>query len=192
MQEEKRLLRKSILKKREEMSLEEQLTYSHDIMEKAVSHFEFLQAEEILIYVNSQSEVNTKGIIEYAFLLGKAVYCPKVLSEGEMEFFRISSMKDLAKGYKGILEPEAAPNEQWKPAGKKTLLFLPGAVFDRQGHRIGYGKGFYDRFLERMRDCLEAKAALAYGMQVKETIPFEAHDQRADMIITEKEIIDCL
>lgn len=192
MQEEKRLLRKSILQKREEMSLEERLTLSYEIMEKAVAHPDFLQAEEILIYVNYQSEVITKGIMEYAFLLGKKVYCPKVLSEGEMEFFEISSIKDLREGYKGILEPEKNSDRQWKPSGKIPLLLMPGAVFDRQGHRIGYGKGFYDRFLERMGDCLETKAALAYGMQVKEEIPFEPHDLCADMIITEQEVIDCL
>lgn len=192
MQEEKRLLRKSILQKRDGMPLEEQLTLSYEIMEKAVAHPDFLQAEEILIYVNYQSEVMTKGIMEYAFLLGKEVYCPKVLSEGEMEFFRISSERDLTEGYKGILEPKETPDGQWKPSGKKALLFMPGAIFDRQGHRIGYGKGFYDRFLERTGDCLETKAALAYGMQVKEEIPFEPHDRRADRIITEQEVIDCL
>lgn len=192
MQEEKRTLRRSILKRREEMSLEEQLTLSHAIMEKAVAHYEFLQAEEILTYVNYKSEVNTKGIIEYAFLLGKKVYCPKVTGDGEMEFFEISSIKDLREGYKGILEPEKTCDRQWKPSGKRTLLFMPGAVFDRQGHRIGYGKGFYDRFLEKTADCLEAKAALAYEMQVKEEIPFEQHDKCVDMIITEQEVIDCL
>lgn len=195
MQEEKQALRKRILKKREAMSKEEQLTFSYEIMEKTVAYYEFLQAEEILAYVNYQSEVITKGIIEYAFLLGKQVYCPKVLDKGktgEMEFFRISSLNDLKEGYKGILEPEEIPDAKWKPAGKKALLLMPGAVFDRQGHRIGYGKGFYDRFLKHWNDSIEAKIALAYYMQVKEEIPFEQHDRCVDGIITEKEVIDCL
>lgn len=192
MPEEKRCLRQNILKKREAMSLEEQLDLSHAIMEKAASHYEFLQAEEILAYVNYKSEVNTRGIIEYGFMLGKKVYCPKVLSDGEMEFFRIFSIKDLKEGYKGIFEPENIPERQWKPSEKIPLLLMPGAVFDRQGHRIGYGKGFYDRFLEKTGEFPGTKAALAYGMQVKEKIPFEEHDKQVDLIITEQEVIDCL
>ncbi|MCM1161362.1 MAG: 5-formyltetrahydrofolate cyclo-ligase [Roseburia sp.] len=192
MQEEKKALRRGILKKRDEMSLEEQLTLSHEIMEKAVAHHTFLQAEEILTYVNYKSEVNTKGIIEYAFLLGKKVYCPKVTADGEMEFFEISSIGDLQEGYKGILEPDRILERQWKYSLKKALLIMPGAVFDRQGHRIGYGKGFYDRFLEKAAEHLETKAALAYEMQVQKEIPFEQHDKCVDMIITEQEVIDCL
>lgn len=192
MLEEKQSLRRNILKKRDEMSVEEQLDNSHAIMEKTVAHYEFLQAEEILAYVNYKSEVNTKGIIEYAFMLGKQVYCPKVLDDGEMEFFRIFSIEDLKEGYKGIFEPENIQERQWKPSDKIPLLLMPGAVFDRQGHRIGYGKGFYDRFIEKTGEFPGTRAALAYGMQVMEEIPFEEHDKKAAMIITEQEIIDCL
>lgn len=192
MLKEKQSLRKNILKKRDEMPMEEQLDNSHAIMEKTVAHYEFLQAEEILIYVNYKSEVNTRGIIEYAFMLEKKVYCPKVLSNGEMEFFQICSIKDLKEGYKGILEPENNPKRQWMPSDKIPLLLMPGAVFDRQGHRIGYGKGYYDRFLEKTGAFPGTKAALAYGMQVKEEIPFEEHDKQVVLIITEQEVIDCL
>ncbi len=192
MFEEKRSLRQNILKKRDEMSAKEQLDLSHAIMEKTVASHDFLQAEEILAYVNYKSEVNTRGIIEYAFLLGKKVYCPKVLSQGEMEFFQIFSIKDLKEGYKGIFEPENTPERQWRPSDKIPLLLMPGAVFDRQGHRIGYGKGFYDRFLEKTGDFLGTRAALAYEMQVKEEIPFEEHDKQVALIITEQEVIDCL
>ena len=190
----KREIRGNILKKRDAMSREEQLTLSHAIMEHAVSCREFLQADEILIYADYKSEVITEGIMEYAFLLGKKVYCPKVCSDGmsgQMDFFQIFSQEDLKEGYRGIREPEGQPKSKWEPSRKKALLIMPGAVFDRQGHRIGYGKGFYDRFLKEHRELCGRKLALAYEIQVEESVPFEAHDQCVEFIVTEKGMIAC-
>lgn len=192
---DKNTLRKSILKTRNELSREEQLSLSYEIMEKTVGHYEFSQAEEILLYASYKSEVITDGILEYAFMLGKKVYCPKVIAGDEnskMEFYQIFSKENLINGYKGIKEPEEALDRRFVPSDKAALLIMPGAVFDKSGHRIGYGKGFYDRFLKDKKEAFSCKMALAYDFQVREEIPFENHDICADIIITEKDVIDCI
>lgn len=192
---DKIILRKNVLKTRDELLREDQLFLSYEIMEKTVGHYEFMQAEEVLLYASYKSEVITDGIMEYAFMLGKKVYCPKVITNGvqsEMEFFQILSKEDLKEGYKGIKEPETIQDRKFIPFLKKAILIMPGAVFDKSGHRIGYGKGFYDRFLHGKEDSFQCKIALAYDFQVQEEIPYESHDVCADIIITEKDIIDCM
>lgn len=190
---DKKTLRKKMLEERNRMTREEQLSLSYAIMEKTVSHYEFRNAEEILFYASYQSEVVTDGMIEYAFMLGKKVYCPRVISdEGKewMEFFRIFSMNDLKQGYHGIREPEPIPDRKFIPSANKALLIMPGAVFDRGGHRIGYGKGFYDKFLAEKKEAFSCKIALAYDFQLLTEIPYEKHDAVAEMIVTQKDILD--
>lgn len=136
-----------------------------------------------------------------------------------MEFYQITAWEELRAGYQGILEPEALPerafprwlteterDRQISSAGsffgrmaeageKKTQvirILLPGAVFDRDGNRIGYGGGFYDRWLAKWNHSGSAdtavleKIGLAYGMQIVGTLPAESFDQKADYVITEK------
>lgn len=140
----------------------------------------------------------------------------------DMEFYQIAAWEELQAGYQGIPEPEALPEKsfsEWivrsgisgqfagacrsvtidheetagkeKTAGKIRML-MPGAVFDRQGNRIGYGGGFYDRWLARWnrtaqekRDVLE-KIGLAYHIQMTDCIPVEPFDQKADCVITDR------
>lgn len=191
---EKKELRKKHITLRNELSKEEQLSASHEIMESVVSSYDFMQAKTILIYASYGSEVMTKGIMEYAFLLKKKVCCPKVTAEGEMEFYEIHSYKELEEGYKGIPEPPALCEKLFIPSEtEKILILLPGVCFDRHGHRIGYGKGFYDRFLDRVskKDVNIVRMALAYDNQVEEEIPFEETDALYDLLVTEIETV-CL
>lgn len=190
MELEKKKLRTLKLNKRNSLTEEENLSYSHAIMEKVVSHYDFSHAHELLVYVNYESEVNTKGIISYGFMLGKRIYCPKVLENGKMEFYEIHSLKELEDGYKGILEPKVLKNRKWQEGEPNALMILPGVVFDKKGHRIGYGKGYYDRFLESS-NFNGIKMALAYSFQMEDEIPFGVHDKKADLIITENEIYLC-
>lgn len=183
-------LRKLHKEKRDSIPYEECLSKSQDITESVVSAYDFLQAKHVLVYAAYGSEVITKGIMEYAFMLKKKVYCPRVLSDGEMEFYEISSYADLAEGYKGILEPQADESKRFIPKeGEKSIVLMPGLCFDRQGHRIGYGKGFYDRYLEKKP--ITVKMALAFDSQTEENIEFEAQDITYDFLVTELETI-CL
>lgn len=181
--ERKSDLRKKYLKIRDEMPYEERLSDSHDIMESVVSSFDFLSAKNILIYASTGSEVITKGIMEYAFMLKKKVFCPTVTSENEMDFYEIHAWDDLKEGYKGILEPAIHKENMFSVyTEEKTLVLLPGVCFDEKGHRIGYGKGFYDRYLIRFPSGI--KMALCYECQIEDEIPFEENDILYDLLVT--------
>lgn len=125
----------------------------------------------------------------------------------EMKFYRITAWEELRAGYQGIPEPEALPERAlslWlkkteketetakKPDKRCLRMLLPGAVFDRDGNRIGYGGGFYDRWLAKWnRSCsvdtaVLEKIGLAYDIQIVGAIPAESFDQKADYVITEK------
>ncbi len=105
-----------------------------------------------------------------------------------MEFCLIKSLADLRPGFLSI--PEPGPwCKKAAPPHEETLVILPGTAFDRRGGRIGYGGGYYDAYLEGKDRC--RKAALAFHAQISENVPADSHDVRADIIVTEEEIIRC-
>lgn len=177
--QEKAELRKRILDLRSALSNEEQLLKSKIIKDKLLSLQQYKDNNNILIYADYNNEVFTKDIIEESLRLGKKVACPKVLSEGIMEFFEIKSLDDLIQGYKGILEPE----EKAVFSPDNALVIVPGVAFDAKGYRIGYGKGYYDRYLSR--HCDYATVALAYKCQIIDCVPRQINDRKVDIIITE-------
>ncbi len=187
----KQELRKSILEKRDLLAKKEHRQKSHLIIEKVLKTKEFQDADEVLLFASYKSEVQTIELIQNALKLGKSVYLPKVIDD-EMEFYRISSMEDLKEGYKGIREPEAIPATKYVPRqNKKVFVLMPGAVFDIAGGRIGYGGGFYDRFLAKLEGKITkknlCKVAVAFECQIVETgrIIREEHDIVPDYIVTE-------
>lgn len=123
----------------------------------------------------------------------------------DMAFYQISAWEELQAGYQGILEPDALPEGSFSERilnldvqDQHFRMLLPGAVFDRQGNRIGYGGGFYDRWLARWdqtdygkRGSLE-KIGLAYHIQVADRIPVEEFDQKVDCVMTEEYTIKAL
>jgi 5-formyltetrahydrofolate cyclo-ligase len=110
-----------------------------------------------------------------------------------MRFCQVASLEELEPGYQGILEPKENTQREFVPLqDKKIFVLVPGAVFDREGGRIGYGGGFYDKFLNRLEgEILQenlCKMAVAYECQIIENgkIPKEVHDVSPDYIITEE------
>lgn len=187
----KKRFRREALTKRDGLTAEQRRNYSGRIIKKLIDLPCYVNADAILIYVSFRSEVDTFPLIERAFTDGKAVFAPKVLGK-EMDFFRIYSLADLTAGYRGILEPSGGQLfDKWinDRLGQCVLICMPGAAFDRARHRIGYGGGFYDRYLSGHLQRKVTTAALAYDCQIFEEIPWEAHDIRPEWIITEKERI---
>ena len=115
---------------------------------------------------------------------GKKVYAPKVLSKTDMEFYCLSDVDDLVSGYMGIMEPSDSCE---KANTRNGLFIMPGLAFDYDFHRIGYGGGFYDRYLSE--DNTFIKAALAFDFQLLESIPYEEHDLKPDYIVTQTQFI---
>lgn len=183
-------LRKETLAKRDRLSETERLQYSRQILKKVTALPEYQTADWILAYASFRSEVDTKELIDRALADRKRVLLPKV--EGsEMRFWEIRSREELKEGFRGIMEPE--PDEKQIPEkdafrGQKVMMWMPGAAFDAKRNRIGYGGGYYDRYLAGMPECELCTAALGFSCQIIEEIPVQRHDIAPDLVITEMEI----
>ncbi len=143
------------------------------------------EAADIFLYYGYKNEVQTEGLIQAALEEGKHVFLPKVVSEEDMVFIRIASMKDISEGAYGI--PEPLNREPDIYTGEPQLVTVPCVAVDREGNRAGHGRGYYDRSLGRMKDA--SFVCLAYDCQVLDHIETDENDIRMDVIITEKEII---
>ncbi len=141
-------------------------------------------SENVFLYISYNREVDTYMLLSQCFMDGKKVYAPKVLSKTNMEFYCIQNEHDLVSGYMGIMEPSDSCE---KAKTRDGLFIMPGLAFDYDFHRIGYGGGFYDRYLSE--DNTFIKAALAFDFQLLESIPYEEHDLKPDYIITQTQFI---
>ena len=197
----KKELRKQILARRNRLSKDEIMRKSAGILNILYTLAVYQNADIILAYVEYRSEVMTTPLIQRALSEGKMIYVPKV-SGTDMDFYRIESLSALSEGYKGIKEPESAAQMFTVNTGydsrtadtdktsRNILMLMPGAVFDRAHHRIGYGMGFYDRYLERLQSSgiTIHTAALCFACQMLDDIPYYRHDICPEMIITEEKI----
>jgi len=148
----------------------------------------FQRAQVVETYVALRHEVDTHELIRRLLCAGKQVAAPKVETGNELQQYFIKAFSELHPGAFGILEPRPDPN-RLAPPEQFDLVLVPGLAFDRAGHRLGAGKGYYDRFLAQIK---APKIALAFAFQIVAQIPLEAHDQQVDVIVTEKEAIGCL
>lgn len=175
-------IRKKYLLIRENLSEKEVEDKSHIIIDKALNLKEYIESKELFIYVSINNEVDTKKLINIAIKDGKSIAVPKIYNHGKMEFYYIKSLNELRKGTFNTFEPtnltlQATPT-------KKSLFIIPGVAFDINNNRIGYGGGYYDRYLEKYGNNY-TKIALAYKCQITNQLPRENTDIIMDIIITE-------
>ena len=180
----KNQLKESILEKRNSLSEEKILEKSNQIKNKLFNLSQYKKSKTIMFFVSFNSEVNTHEMIKES-LKNKTIVVPKVVSH-EIEPSIIIDFDNLVSGKFGILEPIEAMKIAHKNIG---LVLVPGIVFDKEGHRIGYGFGYYDKFLAKVPKAI--KIGLAFDFQVVDKIPAEMHDVPVDMIVTEKRILSC-
>lgn len=164
---------------------------SSKIISNVLSSMAYKYSKKILLYSSVGSEPETLNIAIKALSDGKEVYFPISYDGGIMEFYKIDGLEDLSAGKFGIPEP-SAKNELYTPGNSNELCLVPGLCFDINGYRIGYGKGYYDRFLSKFK-------GITVGIVFSDCIScvpvaFEKrHDKKVDMIISEKglELIVC-
>lgn len=179
----KKDIRKRVLAMRDGISKKEWEEKSRRISEKVVTHPFFLESDVIYCYVDYRNEAGTESIIKRAWKLHKKVAVPKVEGE-EMNFYYISDFSDLKEGYRQIREPETGCPAK----AAQALVIMPGVAFDRKRNRIGYGKGFYDKFLDKH---LSYKTiAIGFECQIVDEIETDSYDYRPDILITEEHIYD--
>lgn len=181
----KNQLKESILSKRNSLSKEEVLEKSDKIKNNLFNLQQFKKSRIIMFFVSFNSEVHTHEIIKNS-LKTKTVVIPKV-AHHEIEPSIILDFDNLVPSRKfNILEPMDLMKIAYKNI---DLVLVPGIVFDKEGHRIGYGFGYYDKFLKKVPKAI--KIGLAFDFQVIDKIPREMHDVPVDMIVTEKRVIEC-
>jgi len=161
---------------------------SNKIANKLLNSSWFNECNQVFCYVSFNQEVITNNIILTALERNKKVAVPKIVNH-EMKFFYITSLEELKPGILGIPEPfsgeEATPSDT-----KASLCIVPGLAFDRQRNRIGYGKGYYDKFFTKYMDKPIRKIALAFNFQIYDNLPAEEYDKKVDRIITPTRIIE--
>lgn len=180
----KKEIRTEVKKHRREALPEQIRENSHIICDKFLELPEYQEAKVVFAYMDCKNEVETKKVIEQCWKDGKTIAVPKVFGE-IMKYYAICSYEDLEDGYFGIREPK---HEQLQEiVCEDGLMILPGVAFDEERHRVGYGGGFYDRYLEAHPHM--KKVAFAFEFQMFDKVPFEEFDRQPEKIITEKRII---
>lgn len=145
----------------------------------------FRNSDSVLIYVSYGSEIDTYGIIRRALADNKIVAVP-CCSGGIMEFYKLNAVDDLVPGSFGIPTVDTENKLPFYACGN-TVCVVPGLGFDEDGNRIGYGGGYYDRFLS---DKSLGTAALCYEKCLVDHVPTERHDKTVDFIFTEKRMLN--
>ena len=183
-------IRKRLLEKRDNLSGEFVAAASKTIQDFLIGSSWYAAAESIMVYNSFGNEVSTKAIISHSLNIGKAVYIPLCITKTkEIVACRIFGNEDLTPGRFGILEPDRK-NIFIGDRRQVQLLIVPGIAFDCLGNRIGFGAGYYDRFLSSFKHR-PAAVSLAYSFQVLERLPADPLDVPVDAIITENGILSC-
>ena len=155
---------------------------SKKIAERFLSLPQLKKAKNILLYYPHKNEVDTRFIIkELIKSKNFNLFLPKVVGN-DLIPVKITDLSVLKKGYAGIMEPEG---ERSSPENI-DIVVVPAVAFDLEGHRLGYGKGYYDRFLKKTKAL---KVGVAYDFQIVDKLPREQHDVPVDLIITPTRLI---
>lgn len=188
LREAKLALRSRILLARDALTADERSRASDSITATLTALPSFERASTVLLTLAFRSEWNTMPLILHALSRGKNVVLPRVDTAARMlELHRVlDPARDVDPGYRGIPEPRASC-PVIAPASIDWVL-VPGVAFDRQGRRLGYGGGFYDRLLPLVATTAPRVAA-AYSVQLVDRVPSAPHDVTVDVIITENETI---
>ena len=190
MKEDREALRQKILGARDGLSDKVRQAKSISVMQNFWTLLGMQQWSTLFIYVNFRSEVETLELIKKCINRDIRVAVPLV----EASAVRMIPLlikdpeQDLVPGYYNIPEPDPKKSLRLEP-GEIDAAVIPGSVFDIHGGRLGYGGGYYDRFL--LNDAPQAKRiGLAFELQVVDNVPLEPHDQPLDILITEKRIVN--
>lgn len=190
--EDKKTLRTEIIIKRNNMDIVEKEDMDEKILDRFYESEYYKKSEKIFIYISYNSEIDTKKIIEKALKDGKKIYVPRTEFKTRlMDAVEITALDNLIESSYGALEPSI--KEPHIDPNELDLIIVPGLAFDRQGGRMGYGAGFYDRYFKKISENnikKIVKLALAYDFQILDKVPMSEQDVPVSYIITEKEFVE--
>lgn len=181
----KKELRRRMLALRQELSEEDVREKSKQICGCLSRQDVFCESSDICLYMPVRNEVDVTLLFEAVWESGRKLWLPRVNGDnGQMRFYFYDRNTPLTTGKYHIPEPDS---KRCLVPDKNTLVVMPGAVFSQNRERIGYGGGYYDRFLEENPMC--RTAAVCYDFQILDSILTESHDKKPEIIISEKSVI---
>ena len=182
---QKKILRQKYLKLRLGLTQNDLFVKSQSIFANLLSFIEKNHFRKVFLFSSIKKEpemisffVQKKRSFEIA--------APLVTGPGTMEFYRFSDLTDLSRGSYGIYEPKADPQKRLEPTDGSSLVCVPGVAFTKNGHRLGYGGGFYDRYLSRYPSCLSV--GVAFENLIASQLEVTEQDYSLDFICTEKSL----
>ena len=192
------MISKEKVETRDSIDEESRQQKSEEIAKKILEADWFKEADIVLSYHAFRSEVEVDALNRAVLTQGKKLYLPKTyVKEKQIRFFEITDLSKLKRGYQKIWEPTGEEPEfsfeTVKEEQKKVLMIMPGTAYDARGYRMGYGGGYYDRYLNaheaewKMIDFMTVFAAFSEQKMI--LIPGERCDVKPDVIVTEKEIM---
>lgn len=182
----KKKLRAEAREMRRAMSPESKRSLDRKIKNRLLNLWALRNVQTVLCYVSTEIEVDTRELINDLLKMGKRVAVPRCEGErSEMNFYYIDSLDSLSPGSFGVDEPDPSSSIMVGRT-ENTLCIVPAFMFDRSGYRLGYGKGYYDRYLSSYKG---STIGICYGENLKDELFHGKYDRTVDMIVTEKEIL---
>ncbi|BBJ23746.1 5-formyltetrahydrofolate cyclo-ligase [Candidatus Nitrotoga sp. AM1P] len=194
----KQAIRQRIITDREQLTAAERACLSHAISERIANLNAYRTANTVLAYMSFGAEFSTDQWVQQALRDNKCLLLPKVnRATKELDIYRVTNLQhDLAPGQWGIREPLAERCARMDALKEVDFILLPGVAFGRNGARLGYGGGFYDKLLARIKaanqSCRPVLIAGAFAIQLVEGIPQETTDHKVEWVVTENETIQCV
>ncbi|XP_027427166.1 5-formyltetrahydrofolate cyclo-ligase isoform X4 [Zalophus californianus] len=190
----KRSLRAELKQRLRAMSAEERLRQSHLLAQKVMAHSRYQESKRISIFLSMQDEVETEEIIKDIFRRGKTCFIPRYqFQSNHMDMVKLASPEEvssLPKTSWNIHQPEEDEvREEALSTGGLDLIFMPGLGFDKQGNRLGRGRGYYDTYLKRclqQQDVRPYTVALAFREQICLQVPVDENDMKVDEVLYEE------
>ncbi len=180
----KKNLRQELKQRRVEISANARTIKSQKIINTLKRIDDYIDAKSVFCYVSLPDEVDTYALIDHCITRGINLSVPRVASKTEMIAVKLGNRHELIPNAMGILTSGSDMIE----TGPFDIAITPGLGFSDKGERLGYGRGYYDRWFSK--NNVKIKIALAFDSQLLDKVPTEARDEPMDMIVTEKQIID--
>lgn len=184
---DKKILRKEMIRKRDELSPLEIQNLSEKVISRVIESDIYKNSKNIFTFVSFKSEVFTHNFIKNSILNGKKIFIPHIIDK-TMHPVELKDFKDLEIGFYNIL---SMPEDKIKisKGDEIDLVIVPGLIFGKNMYRIGYGGGYYDKFLSN-KEISAYKLGICYDFQVIDEIQNDIYDIPVDKIITDKRIIE--
>ncbi len=180
----KNRLRADVRAARETLSKEQKDSLDQAICKQFLSLASFRFSEILLAYYPLEEEINVLPLIKEALALGKQVALPRCREDNLMDFYYITSLEDVTVGTFGIHEPKNTCEKYEFTETRPAIMLIPALAYDKFGYRLGYGRGFYDRYVNRF---VGVKAGLCYRIFLKNSpLPRGRFDMAVDYVVTEK------